>query len=56
MFINFYNENGVSLETLKSKINLAEYKIAPCNVENSMIRYYSNQMAALDDIDKSING
>lgn len=56
MFKNFYNGNSVSLETIKSKINLAEYKIAPCNVENSMRRYYSNQMAALDDIVNSIKG
>lgn len=56
MFKNFYNGNCVSLETIKSKINLVEYKIAPCNVENSMRRYYSNQMDALDDIVNSING
>jgi len=56
MFKNFYNGNSVSLETIKSKINLGEYKIAPCNVENSMRRYYSNQMAALDDIVNSIKG
>lgn len=54
MFKNFYNENTVSLETIKSKIKLSEYKIAPCNVENSMRRHYSNQMAALDDIVNSI--
>ena len=56
MFKNFYNGNSVSLETIKTKINLTEYKVAPCNVENSMRRYYSNQMAALDDIVNSIKG
>ena len=56
MFKNFYNSNNVSLETIKSKINLLEYKIAPCNVENSMRRYYSNHMSALDDIVNSIKG
>lgn len=54
MFKNFYNGDCVSLETIKLKINLSEYKIAPCNVENSMRRCYSNQMAALDDIVNSI--
>lgn len=56
MFKNFYNGNSVSLETIKSKINLEEYTIAPCNVENSMRRYYSDQMAALDDIMKCMMG
>ncbi len=56
MFKNFYNNNCISLETIKSKINLSEYKIAPCNVENSMRRYYSNQMDALDDIVNSTKG
>ena len=56
MFKNFYNGNSVSLETIKTKINLTEYKVAPCNVENSMRRYYSNQMAALDDIVNSTKG
>lgn len=56
MFKNFYNGNSVCLETIKSKINLSEYNIAPCNVENSMRRYFSNQMAALDDIVISIKG
>jgi hypothetical protein len=56
MFKNFYNGNSISLETIKSKINLNEYKVAPCNVENSMRRYFSNQIAALDDIVNSIQG
>ena len=56
MFKNFYNGNIVSLDIIKSKINLTDYKVAPCNVENSMRRYYSNQMAALDDIVNSIKG
>lgn len=56
MFKNFYNSIDVSLETIKSKINLDEYKIAPCNVENSMRRYYSNHILALDDIVNSIKG
>ena len=56
MFKNFYNSESISLETIKSKINLNEYKIAPCNVENSMRRYFSNQIAALDDIVNSIKG
>jgi hypothetical protein len=56
MFENFYNVNIVSLETIKSKINLSEYKVAPCNVENSMRRYFSNQISALDDIVNSIKG
>lgn len=55
MFKNFYNsENPLSLDVIKSKINLSKYNIAPCNVENSMRRHYSNQMAALDDIVNSI--
>jgi chaperone BCS1 len=56
MFKNFYNGNSVSLETIKSKIDLSEYTVAPCNVENSMRRYFSNQIAALDDIVNSIKG
>ena len=56
MFKNFYNEKSVSLETIKSIINLTEYKVAPCNVENSMRRYFSNQIAALDDIVNTIKG
>ena len=56
MFKNFYNGNSVGMDIIKSHINLSEYKVAPCNVENSMRRYYSNQMAALEDIVNSIKG
>ncbi len=54
MFKNFYNGNSIGLDIIKSHIDLSEYKVAPCNVENSMRRYYSNQMAALEDIVNSI--
>jgi SpoVK/Ycf46/Vps4 family AAA+-type ATPase len=56
MFKNFYNGNSIGMEIIKSHINLSDYKVAPCNVENSMRRYYSNQMAALEDIVNSIMG
>ena len=56
MFKNFYNGNSIGMDIIKSHINLNEYKIAPCNIENSMRRYYSNQMAALEDIINSIKG
>ena len=54
MFKNFYN-NIIDLEVIKSKIDLNVIKIAPCNVENSMRRYYNNPLEALDDIVKNIN-
>ena len=44
------------MDLIKSHINLSHYKVAPCNVENSMRRYYSNQIAALIDIVNSIKG
>lgn len=56
MFKNFYNGNSVGMDIIKSHIDLNKYKVAPCNVENSMRRYYSNQIAALEDIVNSIKG
>jgi len=56
MFKNFYNDNIIDLETIKTYIDLTKYKVAPCNIENSMRRYYSNQMGAIDDIVNYIKG
>ena len=54
MFKNFYNGNSISIETIKEKLDLKKNKIAPCNVENSMRRHYSNAMSALEDLVDSI--
>lgn len=55
MFSNFYNgKNEVTLEIIKSRINFDLYKIAPCNVENSMRRQYANSLKALDDLIESM--
>ena len=54
MFKNFYNGNSIGIDVIKSQINLDKYKIAPCNVENSMRRYYSNPSSALEDIVSSV--
>jgi hypothetical protein len=55
MFKNFYNGNSLSLEQIKSNLNLTKQKVAPCNVENAMRRYYSDPVKALDDIINSSN-
>lgn len=55
MFSNFYNgKNEVTLEIIKTRINFDLYKIAPCNVENSMRRQYANSLKALDDLVESM--
>lgn len=56
MFKNFYNGNSIGMDIIKSHIDLSEYKVAPCSIENSMRRYYSNQIAALEDIVNSVKG
>lgn len=56
MFKNFYNGGSPSLETVKARLDLTKYKIAPCNVENSMRRFYNDQTAALENIIDSIQG
>ncbi len=55
MFVNFYNgKNEATLELIKSRVDLNLYKIAPCNVENSMRRQYASSLKALDDLIESI--
>jgi hypothetical protein len=56
MFKNFYNGNSPELEIIKSRLDLSKYKIAPCNVENSMRRFYNDSEAALTNIIDSIDG
>ena len=51
MFVNFYNgDNNVTLNMIKKEIDVTKYNIAPCNIENSMRRYYENSNDALNDI------
>lgn len=55
MFVNFYNgKNEVTLNMIKERIDFSQWKIAPCNVENSMRRQYANSLKALDDLIESI--
>lgn len=55
MFKNFYDNNIVSLDLIKSKINTNIYKTTHSSVENSMRRHYNNQINALDDIINSFD-
>lgn len=56
MFNNFYNDNLISLDKIKLTLDLSKNKIAPCTVENSMRRHYTNSSKALDDIIESLQG
>jgi hypothetical protein len=55
MFKNFYNGNSIGLDQIKNSLDLTKQKVAPCNVENAMRRYYSDPVKALDDIANSSN-
>lgn len=56
MFLNFYNNQDITISLIKSYINLSKYKLSPCNVENSMRRHYLNPIKALEDLKDVVNG
>lgn len=53
MFNNFYDTDTTIINTIKNtilKIYLKIYNVAPCNVEHSMQKYYSDPLKAIEDL------
>lgn len=51
--IIFYDTDTTIINTIKntiSKIDLEIYNVAPCNVEYSMQKYYSDPLKAIEDL------
>ena len=49
MFNNFYDTYTTIINTI-SKIDLEIYNVAPCNVEHSMQKYYSDPLKVIEDL------